>query len=93
LLAWIATSIPATFASPPSGVIQFSFNTPNVAVWDLTGGYQFDQEILGVAGESIPLSFAIGLNQDARGFLRTSDITMLSIGNDVVVGQYLATEE
>lgn len=67
-------------AQAPSGPINFSFDT-NTPVFDLTGTYQLDQQMLGASGASNDLAFAVALVNDVHGGLRGAGSTVVDIGN------------
>ena len=74
--------------SVPSGPVSFSFTNSTVPVYDLTGSYQFDQEVLAAGGTTMNLSLGFSVQQDAAGRLRGSGVTNMQIGTNLVAAQY-----
>jgi len=81
-------SFPLALAQAPSGPISFAFDRTTFPVWDFTGAYQFDQQVVGVGAIS-DLSFAVYLTHDLAGRLRGTGTTMLSLGQDVVAANFV----
>jgi len=91
LLLFAALLASARFcqAQAPDGVFTFPFGAPNAAVYDLSGGLQLNQTMVGPAGTEVALSYGVELTQDARGFFTGSGETIVQIGeNDFVAAAY-----
>ena len=91
LLLFVALLVSAQFcqADAPDGVFHFPFAAPNAAVYDLSGGLQLNQTMVGPAGTEVALSYGVELTQDARGFFTGSGETIVQIGdNDFVAAAY-----
>jgi hypothetical protein len=92
LLLALILALPAvshSFAQAPSGVYT-NLITPDIApVYDLTGSYVLDQNVIGLGGTSVELTFQINLNQTVQGRLMNVDnVTLVGIGNSTVGGRY-----
>ena len=85
-----AATTPAVLAAP-SGPVNFSFTNSAVAVYDLTGSYQFDHVVALAGGKTINVSLGLSVQQDALGGLRGSGTTNLQVGNELVGAAYQAT--
>ncbi len=81
-------SLPLALAQAPSGEISFTFDRTTVPVWDFTGAYQFDQQMVGLGSVS-PLSFQVFITHDLAGRLRGLGTTIVTIGQDVVSANYV----
>ena len=89
LVAALLASAPFCQADAPDGVFTFPFGVTNAAVFDLSGGLQLNQTMVGPAGTEVPLSYGVELTQDARGFFTGSGETIVQIGeNDFVAAAY-----
>jgi len=89
LVAALLASARFCQADAPDGVLPFTFNAPNAAVYDLSGGLQLNQTMVGPAGTEVALSYGVELTQDARGFFTGSGETIVQIGdNDFVAAAY-----
>jgi hypothetical protein len=79
------------FASAqPSGQLTFVFGTDNAPVYDLSGGYVMNHSA--VAGNlAQPVSFGIGIQNDAKGQLRGTGTSIAQIGDDYVAAPYTVT--
>src|ERR1041385_3348290 len=88
--------LPAMFClgDVPSGVIDFSFDSSSVPVWDITGDITISDQMIGTGGQIVPFSYTISVTQDSRGVLSGSSvrsgIIILNIGNDFVAANYTA---
>jgi hypothetical protein len=83
-------SFPLALAQAPSGSISFTFDRSTFPVWDFTGAYEFtNQQVAGVGGTLLPLSFAASMTQDLAGRLSGSGTTMVTLGQDVVAANYV----
>ena len=89
---FVISGISHSSAQAPSGVITNFISGQTAPVYDLTGSYAFDQQILGVGGTPIDLSFGVTIFQGVQGQLRimdpTSPFTFVNIGNNQVVARY-----
>ena len=74
------------FAAAPIGTLVKDFNTNNAPVWDLTGTYQITQQLIGVAGQLVDVSFSITIVVDDKGNVTGKDVTVAFIGSKGVVG-------
>ncbi len=72
-------SLPLAFAQAPSGPVSFTFDRTTFPVWDFTGAYQFNQQMVGV-GALVPLSFPVSITHDLAGRLRGSGATVVTLG-------------
>ena len=89
LVAALLASARFCQADAPDGVFPFSFGVTNAAVYDLSGGLQLNQTMVGPAGTEVALSYGVDLTQDARGFFTGSGETIVQIGeNDFVAAAY-----
>lgn len=80
-------SLPLALAQAPSGPIGFSFDRTTFPVWDFTGPYQLDLQIVGTGGLT-DLSVPFFLSHDLAGRLRGSGGTLVTIGSDVVAANF-----
>jgi hypothetical protein len=80
VLPLLALSLQFCSAQAPSGAVNFAFGS-DTPVFDLTGNYQFDQQITGAGGTLTDLSFGISFANDPRGGLTGSGTTLVSIGD------------
>jgi hypothetical protein len=78
----------AVSQSVPSGPVSFSFTSSTAPVYDLTGSYQLDQQVLAAGGTPVNLSLGVSFQQDAMGRLRGSGVTNVQIGNDFSAATY-----
>jgi hypothetical protein len=79
-------------AQPPSGEVNFFFDSPSTAVFDLTGTYTLGQEITGTGGATTPLTLeGLVIDQDNRGRLHGAGVIVVGIGEDFVAANYKAT--
>src|SRR5689334_6239339 len=89
LVAALLSSARLCQAEAPDGVFPFPFAAPNAAVYDLSGGLQLNQTMVGPAGTEVALSYSIDLTQDPRGFFTGSGETIVQVGeNDFVAAAY-----
>jgi hypothetical protein len=58
-------------------------------VWDFTGAYQFTDQMVEADGALLALSFQVFITHDLAGRLSGSGTTMVTIGQDVVAGNYV----
>jgi hypothetical protein len=75
----------------PSGPFSLSFTNSSALVYDLTGSYQFDQEVMLAGGGTVKVSLGLSVQQDAVGGLRGSGVTNIQVGNEVVAASYSAS--
>jgi hypothetical protein len=77
-------------AQVPSGVITNFFSGETAPVYDVTGQYPLDQQVAGVGGTSVDLSFTVAIIESAQGQLRgvQGNPVIVTIGNNTVVGRY-----
>ena len=71
-----------------SGPVGFFFTNSNATVYDLSGGYLFEQQAVARGGMPLDLSLGFSVQQDAAGRLRGSGVTNVQIGNDLVAARY-----
>ncbi len=87
-----ALGISLSWAQSPSGTLTNFISADVAPVYDITGSYLLDQNIVGLGGTPVDLSFQVSLIQKAGGNLRNVDnVTLVSIGNNVVAGRYSAS--
>jgi hypothetical protein len=89
LCAGSASSLAAQLGS--SGPVGFSFTSPNVPVYDLTGSYQFNHGIKVAGGATVNLALGCSLVQDAAGRLKGAGVTNVQVGGDSLTAQYSVT--
>jgi hypothetical protein len=86
-------SLPLALAQAPSGPVSFTFDAATFPVWDFTGAYQFDQEMVETGGALLPLSFQVFITHGLSGRLSGAGTTIVTMtvgqGQDVVTN-YLA---
>jgi hypothetical protein len=75
-------------AQVPSGLVDFSFDTPTARVFDLSGSLAIEQQMIGAGDQETPLSFPVDVTQDSNGKLSGSGVTVVNVGNDFVAGNY-----
>jgi hypothetical protein len=80
-------SLPLAFAQAPSGSVSFTFDRATFPVWDFTGAYQFNQQIVG-NGILLPLSLQVFITHSLAGRLSGTGATMATIGQDLVAANY-----
>ena len=78
----------SSFAAAPSGTLIFRFNTNNAPLWDLSGSYEFTQQLIGVDGRPVDVTFGITITQDDRGRISGNEVTIVSVGGNLVGGEY-----
>lgn len=79
VLPLLAVSLQFCSAQLPPNPVTFDFGSAT-PVFDLTGSYQFDQQITGVGGSQSDLSFGITLANTTSGGLSGSGTTLVYIG-------------
>jgi hypothetical protein len=79
LAATLLLGLPPAFAQAPSGAIGFTFDRTTIPIWDFTGAYQFNQQMVS-SGGSMALSFPLSINHDLAGGLSGSGTTLVTIG-------------
>lgn len=72
----------------PSGAVTFSFDRSSFPVWDFSGAYQLDQQVVGAGGALLDLSYGVEIVQDLSGRLTGSGVTLVAIGTDFVAANY-----
>lgn len=80
----------ACFAQAPVGQVRFVYRDLGVPVWDVTGGYVFHQEVE-AEGRMLPVVMGFEVNQDINGKLTGQGVTTVSLGTEVVGGEYTAS--
>ena len=76
-------------AQAPSGPVNLAFASASTAVYDLSGVYRIDQDIVGAGDTPIPLSVIdLALTHDSRGALRGSGLIVVGIGSDSAVAAF-----
>lgn len=88
LVPVLALSLCLCRADTPSGVITLNFNNPATAVYDMAGGLQISEYLLGSGGSVTPLSFGVDVTQDVRGRISGTGSTILTVGGDTVAAVY-----
>lgn len=89
-------ALPVTsFAAAPSGTLNFYFTTNDSPghtffspIYDLTGSYQLTQQVIGVDGLPIDVTFGISIVQDDLGRITGNDVTIIFFNGNVVGGEY-----
>jgi hypothetical protein len=72
----------------PSGLIDFSFDSPGTFVYDLTGSLSVEQQMTGAGGQETPISYGVDIAQDPNGKLTGSGTTIVNVGNDFIAAEY-----
>jgi len=72
----------------PSGQYEYTFDTNNAPLWDLSGEYELEQDIIGSAGQETPVKFVIIVEHDAKGRLIGAGSSEGMIGDSPVGGEY-----
>src|ERR1051326_6103742 len=85
------TVIDFGLAQAPSGTVSFSFDRSTVPLWDLTGTFQFNQQIGTGDQTRVKLNYSIPVTQNIRGILSGSGTILVGVGNDAVAADYIAT--
>lgn len=80
ILALFALSVRFCSAQAPSGPVSFSFGA-DTPVFDLTGSYEFTQQVTETGGTATDISFGVALVNNARGGLSGSGSTLVTIGD------------
>ena len=97
LLAWAFLAAGGLRASTPnsqlvstalSGPMNFSFTSSTAPLYDLTGSYQFEQQVLAPGGAPVDLVLGFSVQQDASGKLRGVGVTNVQVGANTVAAQY-----
>jgi hypothetical protein len=86
--ALLACCLQFASAQAPSGNISFSFDTATIPVWDLSGAYQIEQDMIGTEGTLTHVSYSIYIVQDSTGRLRNSDTTTIYVGDNAMAVKY-----
>jgi hypothetical protein len=81
-------ALPLAFAQVPSGHVSFTFDRTTFPVWDFTGPYQLNQQLVG-SGGSLPLSFPVNISHELSGGLSGAGTTMVTLGPSVVAANYV----
>ena len=81
-------SLPLAWAQAPSGRVSFALDRTTFPVWDFTGPYQLNQQLVG-SGGSLPLSFLVNMTHDLSGRLSGAGTTLVTLGSDVVAANYV----
>ena len=71
-----------------TGPLSFSFTNSNLAVYDLSGSYQFNHGLTVAGGATMNLLLGCFLQQDAAGRLRGAAVTNIQVGSDFLAAQY-----
>jgi hypothetical protein len=78
----------------PNGLVTFNFgsgtNITTVPVYDLSGDYQFTQQIKGAGGAMIDLSFFVTLTESVTGQLTGSGVAIVSLDTNFFAATYSA---
>jgi len=85
---WIALT---ALATPPTGSFTAQFSTNDAPLWDLSGPLLLEQTVVGTAGVEIPVTLTVLVDQDNRGRLRGAGANTVTIGGDLVTGEYRIT--
>ena len=92
LAAILVASLQFGFAQVgPYGPVNFYFDGPGTAVYDLTGDYEFHQSLPSAGGDLIDFSFAVSIAHDAAGRLTGSGVTIAQLGDVFVAANYTLT--
>lgn len=78
-------------ADAPSGQFSFAFATSSIPLIDLSGSFDTSQSIIGAGGTTTPLVYSLNLTNDPSGRIHGTGAAIIQIGNDFVVGSYVAT--
>jgi hypothetical protein len=78
-------------ADAPSGIVSFSFDNTQAPVWDLSGGLQIEQQMLGAGDVEVPVVYSVEITHDAKGKLSGSGFTILNVGTSFVAAEYNVT--
>ena len=73
----------------PSTAVNFLFSGSAAPIYDLTGGYRFDQQVSVMGGNTVNLSFPLSFTQDAAGRLQGSGLTTVRVGSDSLAASYV----
>jgi hypothetical protein len=87
-IAVLFSFVTLSLAAPPSGLVSFSFDNTQAPVWDLTGGLQLEQQMIGAGDAEVPVIFSVNLEHDPKGKLSGSGFTILQIGTSFVAAEY-----
>jgi len=78
-------------ADAPSGEFSFDFNATNTPLIDVSGNFDTTQSIIGAGGTTTPLVYSLNLTNDPSGRIHGTGAVIIQIGDDFVVGTYVAT--
>jgi hypothetical protein len=91
-LPLLVLSLQSGLAQAPSGIVNFSFNSSSTAVYDLSGIYELDQDIIGSGGTATPLAITgMPLTHTHSGHLQGSGWITVTIGDSAVAAFYNAS--
>ena len=91
-LPLLVLSLQYGLAQAPSGPVNFSFNSASTAVYDLSGIYELDQNIIGTGGTPTPLAITgMPLTHSHSGLLQGSGWIIVTIGDSAVGAFYNAS--
>jgi hypothetical protein len=83
LITGLLTSLTGlSLAQAPSGQVNVDFNSAGTAVWDLSGHYPLEQQMLVSGGNSNLLAFGVDVVQTPAGALTGSGLVVVNIGGD-----------
>src|SRR5258708_31441377 len=78
----VASLSGVSLAQPPSGPIAIDFDSTDTAVWNLSGHYTLQQQMLVAGGYSSPLTFGVDVVQSPAGALTGKGLAVVNIGGD-----------
>ena len=84
----VATALSLATSLGANTPISFSFPASAAPVYDLTGSYQFNHQVLMAGGSPLDISVCFSVQQDASGWLRGSGVTNIYIGKDLLTAAY-----
>jgi Cytochrome c554 and c-prime len=84
----LLASFAVGFAAPASSSSVGFFIDSTTPVYDLTGSYQIDQQILGPGRSPENLSLGMALTQDSRGRLQGSGSATVFLGGEIYSASY-----
>ncbi len=88
VLGLIGLSLQFSHAQPLSG--ELDLDVTAAPVYDLSGPWTFNQNLIGVGDQPTPLSFGMSLDISPNGKLFADGVTMVVIGNDWVAANFRA---
>ncbi len=80
--SFLLATVVSSLAQAPSGQVNVDFNSTATAVWDLSGHYPLEQQMLVAGGNSNLLAFGVDVIQTPAGALAGSGLVVVNIGVD-----------